>query len=450
VLFLGLDGFRRVNESLGHAAGDRLLQECARRLRASARAADTCGRLGGDEFGVLLDGDPSAEDRAVVADRMLAAFRQPGSVGQEPFHITASLGMATTVGPGADATSLLRNAQLARSAARDAGGNRAVTFEPAMQQAAQSLLELETELRQAVAQDQLVLLYQPIVDLRTGELAGAEALVRWDHPTRGRLGPGVFIPLAEETGLIDEIGTWVLRTACVEVARWAGLARGPVPRVSINLSVRQVADPQLPWTVQAAMAQAGAVPNWITLELTESLLLQNTAAVLERLHALRALGVAIAIDDFGTGYSSLAYLQEFPVTHIKIDRSFVTPLDDAARDCGVVRAIIEIARALGMTTVAEGIETPTQLERLRELGCPLAQGFLFAKPLEAAAMAELVARPVGPIWSVTSGIRRGSQSRRRAKDVVVRPAEPHGSTGANGQSLKRSLKLQRHTRGGQP
>jgi diguanylate cyclase (GGDEF)-like protein/PAS domain S-box-containing protein len=447
VFFLGLDGFRRVNESLGQAAGDRLLEESARRLQGSVRAADTCARLGGDEFGVLLDGDPSAEDRAVVADLILAAFRQPISVGQEPFRLTVSLGMATTVQPGADAISLLRNAQLARSAARDAGGDRMVTFEAGMQDAAQSLVELETDLSQAVAQGQLVLLYQPIVDLQTGELAGAEALVRWDHPTRGRLGPGAFIPLAEETGLIDEIGTWVLRTACVEVAHWAALARGPVPRVSINLSVRQVGDPQLPWTVQAAMAQAGAAPNWITLELTESLLLQNTAAVLERLHALRAMGVGIAIDDFGTGYSSLAYLQEFPVTHIKIDRSFVTPLDDPARDCGVVRAIIEIARALGMTTVAEGIETPTQLKRLRDLGCPLAQGFLFARPLEAAAMAELVARPVGPIWSVASGSRSGSQSRRRLLDVV-RSAEPRGSTGAAGRSPKRPPRLQRRTHGG--
>ena len=223
-----------------------------------------------------------------------------------------SLGIATALHADVDASSLLRNAQLARSAARDAGGDRVVTFEPAMQDAAQSRLDLESELRRAVAQGQLVLLYQPIVDLATGELAGAEALVRWDHPTRGRLGPGVFIPLAEETGLIDEIGTWVLRTACVEVARWAGLTRGAVPRVSINLSVHQVADPQLPWTVQAAMAQAGAAPTWITLELTESLLLQNTAAVLERLHALRALGVGIAIDDFGTGYSSLATSRSSP------------------------------------------------------------------------------------------------------------------------------------------
>ena len=458
VLFLGVDGFRRVNESLGHAAGDRLLEECARRLQASVRAADTCARLGGDEFGVLLDGDPSAEDRGVVADRILAAFREPMSVGQGPLHLTVSLGMADDC-----RARRRRDEPVAKRPARKVGrarrGRRSDGHVRAdMEHAAQSRVELEAELRGAVAQGQLVLLYQPIVDLQTGELAGAEALVRWDHPTRGRLGPGVFIPLAEETGLIDEIGAWVLRTACAEVAHWAGLARGAVPRVSINLSVRQVADPQLPWTVQAAIAQAGASPNWITLELTESLLLQNTAAALERLHALRAIGVGIAIDDFGTGYSSLTYLQEFPVTYIKIDRSFVTPLDDPARGSGIVRAIIEIARALGMTTVAEGIETSTQRDRLRDLGCPLAQGFLFARPLEAAAMEELVARPVGPIWSVTSGTRRGSQSRRRLLDVVVRPADlkvqyalpvkarsvPQGSNGVRAAGSHREIQGGRH------
>src|ERR1035437_4753305 len=187
-----------------------------------------------------------------------------------------------------------------------------------------------------------------IVDLGTGELVGAEALIRWDHPTHGRIAPSVFIPLAEETGLIDEIGTWVLRTACTEVTRWAGLSPGRVPRVSINLSSHQLADPQLAWTVQAAMAHAGATPSWVTLELTESMLMQNSSADLERLHAIRALGVQIAIDDFGTGYSSLAYLEQFPITHIKIDRSFVTPLDDPRRDAGVVHAIIEIGRRFGM------------------------------------------------------------------------------------------------------
>ena len=199
--------------------------------------------------------------------------------------------------------------------------------------------------------------------------------------------------------MIDEIGTWVLRTACTEAARWAALSPGRVPRVSINVSAHQLADPRFAWTLQAAMAHAGAVPSWVTLELTESMLMQNSSASLERLHAIRGLGVHIAIDDFGTGYSSLAYLEHFPVTHIKIDRSFVTPLDDPRRGAGVVHAIVEIGRALGLTTVAEGIETPTELRRLRELGCVLGQGYLFARPLERDAMADLVARKTGPVFA---------------------------------------------------
>jgi EAL domain-containing protein (putative c-di-GMP-specific phosphodiesterase class I) len=279
------------------------------------------------------------------------------------------------------------------------GRDRVVVFEPAMQEAAESRFELELELRRAIDQGEFVLNYQPIVDLRTGELVGAEALIRWDHPTHGRIAPTVFIPLAEQTGRIVEIGTWVLRTACIEVARWAQLSPGRVPRVSINLSAHQLADPQLAWTVQAAMAHASAAPSWITLELTESMLMQNSSASLERLHAIRALGIQIAIDDFGTGYSSLAYLERFPVTHIKIDRSFVTPLDDPRRGAGVVHAIVEIGRALGLTTVAEGIETPTQLRRLLELGCGLGQGYLFAQPLERDAMADLIARQIGPAFA---------------------------------------------------
>ena len=255
------------------------------------------------------------------------------------------------------------------------------------------------------------------------------ALIRWDHPTHGRIAPSVFVPLAEETGLIDEIGAWVLRTACTEVTRWAGLSPGRVPRVSINLSAHQLADPQLAWAVQAAMAHAGATPSWVTLELTESMLTQNSSAYLERLHALRALGVQIAIDDFGTGYSSLAYLERFPVTHIKIDRSFVTPLDDPGRGAGVVRAIIEIGRALGLATVAEGIETPTQLQRLRELGCGLGQGYLFAQPIERDAMAELVARKGGPAFvrEIATADRNGTvrtKASTSGRGVAPAPAAP--------------------------
>jgi EAL domain-containing protein (putative c-di-GMP-specific phosphodiesterase class I) len=283
-----------------------------------------------------------------------------------------------------------------------------------MQETVQARFELELELRRAIDQAEFVLNYQPIVDLRSGDLVEAEALIRWDHPTQGRIAPSVFIPLAEESGLIDEIGTWVLRTACVEVARWAQLSPGRVPRVSINLSAHQLADPQFAWTGQAAMAHAGAAPSWVTLELTESMLMQNSSASLERLHAIRALGVQIAIDDFGTGYSSLAYLERLPVTHVKIDRSFVTPLNDPARGDGVVRAIVEIGRALGLTTVAEGIETPAELRRLRELGCPLGQGYLFAKPLERDAMADLVARQ-GPAFARQVALAGGDGTARRPR-----------------------------------
>jgi EAL domain-containing protein (putative c-di-GMP-specific phosphodiesterase class I) len=299
-----------------------------------------------------------------------------------------------------------------------------------MQETVQARFELELELRRAIDQAEFVLNYQPIVDLRSGDLVEAEALIRWDHPTQGRIAPSVFIPLAEESGLIDEIGTWVLRTACVEVARWAQLSPGRVPRVSINLSAHQLADPQFAWTVQAAMAHAGAAPSWVTLELTESMLMQNSSASLERLHAIRALGVQIAIDDFGTGYSSLAYLERLPVTHVKIDRSFVTPLDDPTRGDGVVRAIVEIGRALGLTTVAEGIETPAELRRLRELGCPLGQGYLFAKPLERDAMADLVARQ-GPAFARQVALAGGDGTARRpraARAAVKSVARRHATT----------------------
>jgi EAL domain-containing protein (putative c-di-GMP-specific phosphodiesterase class I) len=301
------------------------------------------------------------------------------------------------------------------------GRDRVLVFEPAMQEAAETRFELESELRRAIDQSEFVLNYQPIVDLQTGELVGAEALVRWDHPTQGRLAPSVFIPLAEDTGLIDEIGAWVLRTACTEAVRWARLSPGRVPRVSINLSAHQLADPQLAWTVQAAIAHAGAAPSWITLELTESLLMQNSSAYLERLHAIRALGVQLAIDDFGTGYSSLAYLEQFPVTHIKIDRSFVTPLDDPRRGAGVVRAIIEIGRALGLKTVAEGIETPTELRRLRELGCEFGQGYLFARPLERDAMADLVARQIGPVFAREVEMAGAKRTVRTKASTPARP-----------------------------
>jgi len=414
VLVLNLDGFKRFNDSLGHPTGDRLLQDVARRLAQTVRAADTCARLAGDEFGLLLDGSATPEDGLVAAERINAALREPLEIAHTAVHVTARIGIAVS-STALDAPSpLLRAASIAMAHARDGQHDGVAVFEPAMLEVLEGRFELESELRLALTRDELVLQYQPILSLATGELVSAEALVRWDHPIRGRLAPSVFIPMAEETDLIDGIGKWVLRTAVTEVARWAKTAPAVVPRVSVNLSPHQVADPELPWTVQAALSQAGASPAWLTLELTEGLLMENSSAVLERLHAIRSLGVSLSIDDFGTGYSSLAYLQQFPMTHLKIDRSFVTPLDDPANGAGIVKAIVEIGHALGLSTVAEGIETLAQLQRLQALGCDLGQGYLLARPLDREVMADLVRRPQQPAWAHSGKVAARTPRPRRA------------------------------------
>jgi diguanylate cyclase (GGDEF)-like protein/PAS domain S-box-containing protein len=401
ILNLDIDGFGRLNTSLGQANGDLILVEVARRLAGSSRAADTVARLGGDEFAILLDGGGTASEALDFAERIRAGLAEPMTLGGTTFSLTAGIGIATSdqTGDSLDPAALTRDARVAMSLARERGLDKVVVFAPSMQQEVEDRFVLESDLRRAIAGDELILHYQPIFDLATRELVGAEALVRWDHPTRGRLGPDLFVPLAEETGLIGDIGAWVLRTACVEVARWAARAPNRVPRVSVNLASSQVADPNLPWIVQSALAQAGAAPGWLTLELTERELVRDTADVLERLQAVRALGVTFSVDDFGTGYSSLAYLQQFPVSHIKIDRSFVTPLDDPDQGSGLAAAIVEIGRALGMSTIAEGIETERQLDRLHTMGCPLGQGYLLGRPLDSMAMLELVTEsrtsPVG-------------------------------------------------------
>ncbi len=426
VISVGLDGLTRVNETLGHMAGDQVLREVAGRLRALVGAADDCARLGGDEFGILLADQSTAEDALASGHRVLAAIAEPIDLAGDRTFVTASVGVSTSTPTGSSAGSLLRRSDIARTVARDRGGNRVVVFEPAMQDPSQATFDLGPDLRRAIDQAEFVLVYEPIVDLATGELVGAAAGVTWDHPTHGRIAASVFIPLAEEAGVVDEIGAWVLRTACTEAGRWAGLSPGRVPRVSVRLSAHQLADPQLAWTVQAAMAYAGAAPSWVTLELTEGMLMQAGSECLERLHTIRALGVQFAIDAFGTGYSSLVHLERYPVSQVKIDRSLVAPLDDPTREAPVVRAIVEIGRSLGLTTVAEGIETPTQLVRLRELGCAFGQGDVVSGPLDAEEMADAVRRRIEPAFlrEVTAA-RRQNTVRTRASSAAR--AEPRAT-----------------------
>ena len=397
VLVLDIDGFGRINGTLGHGAGNAVLREAGRRLAAVVDSADTVARLEADCFGILVPNHPPVEPATGIADRVRAALREPMTVSGTAIELSVSIGIASTPPLAAEgASGLVQAAEVALARARHSGHGETVVFEPVMLADLSGTFELEADLRRAIPRGELFLEYQPIYDLATGALVSAEALVRWQHPVRGRLGPELFIGVAEDSGLIGDLGRWALRTACREVAAWARLAPGRVPRVAVNLSAQQLADPQLPWVVQSALAEAGAAPGWLTLEVTESLLVDNSADVLERLHAMRALGVGLAVDDFGTGYSALAYLQRYPIDHIKIDRSFVAPLNDEATGPGLALAVVEIARALGMTTIAEGIETPRQLARLTGFGCAMGQGFLLGRPLAAATMRAVVGEAARP------------------------------------------------------
>ncbi len=413
VLFLDLDNFKNVNDGFGHAVGDRLLVEIAGRLARGVRAADTCARLGGDEFAVLLedgrDEGEAAQQAAHVAERLITAFQAPFTLPDGTTMVTgASIGIATAVA-GESAEVLLRNADLAMYRAKHGGRGQYAAFEQQMHASVRHRLELEAELRAAVGgatehdagrsadAPQFELHYQPIVELGAGGLSGFEALVRWRHPRRGLVSPGEFIPIAEESGLIVPLGRWVLREACRQVAAWqrerpAGL---PSLRVSVNISGRQLAEPELPREVRAALDDAGLPASALVLEVTESMLVDDGATTLERLHALKALGLELAIDDFGTGYSSLGYLQRFPVDVLKIDKTFVDDLGGLEPESPLANAIVGLGSALGMRVVAEGIETAGQWSHLREIGCEYGQGFYFARPLTVSAARALLAAEDG-------------------------------------------------------
>ena len=388
LILFDLDGFKTVNDSLGHSIGDTLLQKVSERLCANLRSGDTAARLGGDEFAVLVEGIDALSRSRTLAERLIASLAIPLALPGREVVLKASFGLSV---PDPDhatsAEELLRNADVAMYRAKAARKGGLAVFETQMHAAALARLELDAELRAAMACEQFVLHYQPLVSLPDGILEGVEALIRWDHPSRGILGPAEFINVAEETGQVVEIGQWVLNTACTQLAEWQ--ARGGPARMAVNLSARQLTSPGFVDGVAAAIRASGADPARLTLELTESLLMADTVTAQSVLGALRRLGVRIALDDFGTGYSSLSYLHQFPIDCLKVDKSFVDGLADSDGDASVVSGIVGLAAALGLSVVAEGVETAAQAELLSELGCEMAQGFFFGRPLPAE---ELVRR----------------------------------------------------------
>jgi diguanylate cyclase (GGDEF)-like protein/PAS domain S-box-containing protein len=405
VIFLDLDGFKTVNDSLGHGPGDELLREVARRLVDAVRESDTVSRLGGDEFAVLLEQTSMpVGDATAVADRILAALSTPIEVAGKPVTISASLGIA--VGDAeATAASLLRDADVAMYRAKSSGKGRWVVHDSEMRSAAIERLQLETDLVGALPRKELRLVYQPVVELESGAIVSFEALLRWDHPTLGVVAPDRFIPIAEESGLIIPIGAWVLQEACRQAVRWHDLCpQHQDLAIAVNVSARQIASPELLPHVAEALAHSGLAPANLVLELTESTLVQDPTTATERLSELRGLGVKLAIDDFGTGYSSLSYLRQFPVDILKIDRSFINSITDRDQVPAIVRGLLDLGRTLELATVAEGVELEVQRDRLRDEHCDYAQGYLFARPLDARDAEELLVHlpPRGSLAGVDS------------------------------------------------
>ncbi len=390
-LLLDLDDFQTVNDSLGHAVGDVLLQQVAERFQRLLAPDQLAARLGGDEYAVLvLDADDPARGVVAVADELLAGIAEPFKIGGREIQITGSIGIAVADGHGGDAEVLLRNADVAMYQAKAAGKARVAVFADHHHRSLVERMELKSDLAKAIEQGQLRCVYQPIVSLQTGRVTGTEALVRWEHPTRGLLGPDSFIPLAESTGLVIDLGRWILREACEQLRSWQlRLPAAVAFTVSVNLSVRQLDYEGIVDDVRDAIGDAGIDPSTLTLEITETSLMQDTEISRQRLAQLRELGVSIAVDDFGTGYSSLQYVQSFPIDILKIDRTFVAGLD-ADTGVAVVQSMIELAQRLGVHTVAEGIEQEMEVERLRGLGADLGQGFLFSRPVPAAEIDALL------------------------------------------------------------
>ncbi|TMK75826.1 MAG: EAL domain-containing protein, partial [Actinobacteria bacterium] len=382
VLFCDLDGFKTVNDSLGHRTGDRLLVSVAERLADCLRPADTIARLGGDEFAVLLEELREPGDAARAAQRLLDSLKAPFELREREFFISVSIGIAAGTG---EAETLLRDADLAMYRAKSRGKGRYAIFEPGMHTAIIERLDLEVDLKGAIERDELMLAYQPIFSLRSGAVAGVEALVRWQHPTRGVVLPEHFVPLAEESGVIRELGRWVLRTACHQGALWRAKYPGhPELQIGVNISGAQLREPGLVEEVAEALAAAQLDASGLTLEITETALMESFETAITLLDALKELGVDLAIDDFGIGYSSLRYLRRLPLDNLKVEKSFIDGIGRPDDEPALLRAIVDLAEIFGLTVIAEGIERPEQRARLLQLGCDLGQGHLLSEALLSA------------------------------------------------------------------
>jgi diguanylate cyclase (GGDEF)-like protein/PAS domain S-box-containing protein len=392
LFFIDLDRFKNINDSLGHGAGDQLLKVISERLRQLLRDSDLVARLGGDEFVVLIEGQTDADALAHVARKLLAAIGEPVSIAARSLLVTGSIGIGLYPDDGAEAATLLKNADAAMYLAKDRGKNNYQFYTAQLAEHSAQQYALEADLRAAILRDELQLHFQPKVRIADGTLVGMEALLRWMHPQRGLLLPGVFITLAEDSGLILPIGNWVLRAACRQIRAWFD-AGYDVPRVAVNLSARQLVTDTLVDEVAGALAEHRVDPSLLELEITESVLMADPERANRTLLRLSQLGVHIAIDDFGTGYSSLAYLKRFPAGSVKIDRSFVGGLPGDRDDAAITHAVVAMAHSLGLQVVAEGVETQAQLDFLRRLGCDAAQGFLIGRPLAAETFEPRLTRP---------------------------------------------------------
>ncbi len=399
VLLLDLDRFKLVNDSLGHVVGDELLAAAAPRLKQTVRASDTVARFGADEFGILLEDIEGEQDAVEMAERIAAVFTRPFVLAGNEHFVTTSIGISLAVG-GERPEDLVRDADAAMNRAKERGRARYELFDEGIRGRAISRLRVENDLRRALERDELTLDYQPVVSLRDHSIASVEALVRWEHPTRGRVAPLEFIPIAEENGLIEPIGRWVLEHACRQGAQWyAQRPDAPPISVAVNLSAVQFENHNLPDTVATALRNSGLEPELLALEVTESVMMGHAKELTDTLAALREMGVRLILDDFGTGYSSLAYLTRLPLDVVKVDQSFIAGLGNRPRDTAITEAIIAMSHALSLKVVGEGTETELQVSELARLRCDLAQGYHFSRPVSAEEITEMLV--AGPAWAAS-------------------------------------------------